>query len=209
MKELILVRHGESKHHVQGLTGGWTNTGLTDLGKKQAELTGYRLQSFVHGRTHILYASDLDRAVETAQIIGKILKVKPRFDESLRELNWGIAIDMTLEEAQKIELAKTEPLVDWVPFTGAESRRMLYERLAKFLNTIDEKREELVIIVSHANAIITCIFWWLEIPVTMQSQLDFDIDTCSITHLRINDWKEKTLSLLNSSDHLLSLTSDK
>jgi len=209
MKELVLVRHGESEHHVQGLTGGWTNTGLTDLGIKQAELTGNRLQSFVLGRTPILYASDLERAVETAQIIGKILGITPLYDEALRELNWGIAIDMTLEEAQKLELPKTKPLIDWVPFTGAESRRMLYERLAKFLNKIDEKREELVVIVSHGNAIRSCIYWWLEIPVTKQSQFDFDIDTCSITHLRINDWEEKTLSVLNSSDHLLPLRSDK
>ena len=209
MKELILVRHGQSVQLVQGLTGGWTNTGLTDLGKEQAELTGYRLQSSIHGRTPILYTSDLDRAVETAQIIGKILGIRPLYDESLRELNWGIAIDITLEEATKIELPKTEPLIDWVPFTGAESRRMLYERLARFLNTIDEKREELVVIVSHGNAIRSCIYWWLEIPVAMQSQFDFDIDTCSITHLRINDWEEKTLSVLNSSDHLLPLRSDK
>jgi probable phosphoglycerate mutase len=209
MDELILVRHGQSEQLEQGLTGGWTNTGLTDLGKKQSEQTGYRLQSFVRGRTPVLYASDLDRAVETAQIIGKILGVRPQYDESLRELNWGIAIDMTLEEAQKIELAKTEPLIDWVPFNGAESRRMLYERLAKFLNTIDEKLEALVIIVSHGNAIRSCIYWWLEMPVMMQSQFDFDIDTCSITHLRINDWEEKTLSVLNSSDHLLPLRLDK
>ena len=209
MDELILVRHGQSEQLVQGLTGGWTNTRLTDLGKKQAEQTGYRLKSFVQSRTPVLYASDLDRAVETAQIIGKILGITPLYDESLRELNWGIAIDMTLEAAQKLELPKTKPLIDWVPFTGAESRRMLFERLAKFLNAIDEKRDELVIIVSHGNAIRSCIYWWLEIPVTKQSQFDFDINTCSITHLRINDWEEKTLSVLNSSDHLLSLTPSK
>lgn len=86
---------------------------------------------------------------------------------------------------------------------------MLYERLSKFLNAIDKKLEELVIIVRHGNSIRSCIYWWLEIPVAMQSQFDFDIDTCSITHLHINDWEEKTLSLLNSSDHLLSFTSDK
>lgn len=209
MKELILVRHGESEHHVQGLTGGWTNTGLTDLGKKQAELTGYRLQSFVRGRTPVLYASDLDRAVLTAQIIGKIIGLTPQFEEALREMNWGIAIDMTLEKAQEIELEKTEPLIDWVPFPGAESRRMLYERLSKYLNMIEEKQEDFVILVSHGNAIKTCIYWWLEISLAMQSQLDFDIDACSITHLRINEWEEKTLSVLNSSDHLLPLTSDK
>jgi probable phosphoglycerate mutase len=209
MKELILVRHGESEHQVQGLTGGWTNTGLTDLGKKQAELTGYRLQSFVHGQTPVLYASDLHRAVQTSQIIGKIIGITPQFEEALREMNWGIAINMTLEEAQELELVKTEPLIDWVPFPGAESRRMLYERLSKYLHMIEEKQEDLVIIVSHGNAITSCIYWWLEIPPAMQSQLDFDIDACSITHLRINDWEEKTLSLLNSSDHLLSLTSNK
>ena len=209
MDELILVRHGQSEQLVQGLTGGWTNTRLTDLGKKQAEKTGYRLQSFVQSRTPVLYASDLDRAVETAQIIGKILGITPLYDEALRELNWGIAIDMTLEAAQKLELPKTKPLIDWIPFTGAESRRMLYERLAKFLNAIDEKRDELVIIVSHGNAIRSCIYWWLEIPVTKQSQFDFDINTCSITHLRINDWEEKTLSVLNNSDHLIPLRSEK
>lgn len=209
MKELILVRHGESEHHVQGLTGGWTNTGLTDLGKKQAELTGYRLQSFVRGRTPVLYASDLDRAVQTAQIIGRIIGVNPQFEDSLREMNWGIAIDMTLEKAQELELVKTEPLIDWIPFPGAESRRMLYERLSKYLDVIEEKLEDFVIIVSHGNAIKSCICWWLEIPFAMQSQLDFDIDACSITHLRINDWEEKTLSRLNSSDHLHSLASTK
>ncbi len=209
MKELILVRHGESEHHVQGLTGGWTNTGLTDLGKKQAELTGYRLQSFVHSRTPVFYASDLNRAVQTAQIIGSIIGINPQFEESLREMNWGIAIDMTLKKAQELELEKTEPLIDWVPFPGAESRRMLYERLSKYLDVIEEKLEDFVIIVSHGNAIKSCIYWWLEIPLAMQSQLDFDIDAGSITHLRINDWEEKTLSLLNSSDHLLSFTSTK
>lgn len=209
MNELILVRHGESEHHVRGLTGGWTNTGLTDFGKKQAELTGYRLQSFVRGRTPVLYASDLDRAVQTAQIIGKIIGITPQFEESVREMNWGIAIDMTLAKAQELELAKTEPLIDWVPFPGAESRRMLYDRLAKYLDVIEEKLEDFVIIVSHGNAIKSCIYWWLEIPPAMQSQFDFDIDACSITHLRINDWEEKTLSVLNSSDHLLPLTPDK
>ncbi len=29
IKELILLRHGESEHLVRGLTGGWTDTPLT------------------------------------------------------------------------------------------------------------------------------------------------------------------------------------
>jgi broad specificity phosphatase PhoE len=86
---------------------------------------------------------------------------------------------------------------------------MLYERIAKRLNEIDKEQDEFVIIVSHGNAIKSCLFWWLELPIELQSQSTFDIDTCSITYLRINDWEQKTLSVLNSSDHLLPLRSDK
>ena len=35
---IIIVRHGQSEHHVRGLTGGWTDTPLTALGHGQRRL---------------------------------------------------------------------------------------------------------------------------------------------------------------------------
>lgn len=32
---IILVRHGEATHHTQRLTGGWTDSQLTDKGRAQ------------------------------------------------------------------------------------------------------------------------------------------------------------------------------
>jgi len=40
MHELILVRHGEAGHLVSDLTGGWTDSSLTERGKRQAERLG-------------------------------------------------------------------------------------------------------------------------------------------------------------------------
>ena len=37
IKHMVFVRHGESQHHVNGLTGGWTDTPLTPVGKQQIE----------------------------------------------------------------------------------------------------------------------------------------------------------------------------
>jgi probable phosphoglycerate mutase len=37
MKRIILIRHAESEHNILGLTGGWSDTQLTDKGRKQAE----------------------------------------------------------------------------------------------------------------------------------------------------------------------------
>ncbi|MHA1449744.1 MAG: phosphoglycerate mutase family protein [Candidatus Hodarchaeales archaeon] len=43
MKELILIRHAEAEYLTMGLTGGWTDSKLTDQGFKQARLTGKRM----------------------------------------------------------------------------------------------------------------------------------------------------------------------
>jgi phosphohistidine phosphatase SixA len=37
MQELILVRHAEAEHLVSDLTGGWTDSSLTNRGRRQAE----------------------------------------------------------------------------------------------------------------------------------------------------------------------------
>ena len=36
MKSIILIRHGQSEYQVKGLTSGWTDTDLTELGHRQA-----------------------------------------------------------------------------------------------------------------------------------------------------------------------------
>lgn len=40
MRKIILIQHCQSEYHINNLTGGWTDTSLTDLGQKQADLLG-------------------------------------------------------------------------------------------------------------------------------------------------------------------------
>jgi broad specificity phosphatase PhoE len=84
MNELILVRHGESEYMVNGLTGGWTDTPLTELGRMQAEATGKRLAT-VMKEPYAFYCSDLRRAAETAHIISAQLGKAPVLTADLRE----------------------------------------------------------------------------------------------------------------------------
>ena len=209
MNELILVRHGQSEHHIKGLTGGWTDTPLTPLGRRQAATTANRLMPFIQGKEFSFYSSDFIRAKQTADIIGETLGIAPVATMALRELNWGVAKDITLEEAKHLELPMTEPLIDWVAFPGAETRRQLYYRITHFLEQLDPSTNNHVLIVSHGNVITNIIQWWLELTEILQSRVDFDIAPCSITHLRLNDWDQKTIVKLNNTGHLYLLSGEK
>lgn len=70
MQKLIVVRHGEAEHLLTGTVGGWTDTKLSEVGMEQALRTGQRLETFLTGTDFNFYCSDLERAYDTARIIG-------------------------------------------------------------------------------------------------------------------------------------------
>ncbi|MFF2089474.1 histidine phosphatase family protein [Paenibacillus sp. NPDC058174] len=202
MKELILIRHGEAEHLLSGVVGGWTDTKLTELGRAQAKCTGQKLAEWLSDAAVRLYCSDLSRAKETAQIIGRALGSEPVPGEDLRELNNGIAANLTAGEADKVRNPITEPVIDWVPYPEAESWRMMYARLSAFMDKFkNDTSDDVILLVSHSNAMISLIHYWLEFPPDM-FKVSFDIEPCSITRLRINKWGERTIAKLNDTSHL-------
>lgn len=79
--DLLLVRHGQSQHNLDQ-TGG-DDSPLTELGRRQAERVGH----YLAGRYQItaLYASPMQRARETAEIINQNLGLPLQFLPDLRE----------------------------------------------------------------------------------------------------------------------------
>ena len=64
--------------------------GVIELGKTQAENIGKSLRSKIVASQYVLYSSDLLRAKQTADFVGKNLNLKPRIQKELREINVGI-----------------------------------------------------------------------------------------------------------------------
>lgn len=61
--------------------------------------------------------------------------------------------------------------------------------------------DDIAVIVSHSNAIIALIHYWLKLLPEM-FHVSFDIEPCSITYLRGNEWSERTIFKLNDTSHL-------
>jgi broad specificity phosphatase PhoE len=205
MKDILLVRHGEAEHTTRGLTGGWPDSRLTDLGRHQAALTGQRLAEVLRGRQFRFHCSDVARAAETSQIIAHRLGVQPTLVKDLREIDQGEAAGMSLEEARRIQRPVTEPCADWVPYPGAESWRDMTQRIFAFMDAIAQDEEDLALIVTHSMAGVAVIHWWLGLPEEYWSRVSFDLDHCSISRLTVNRWGERTLSRLNDVSHLQRL----
>ncbi len=201
MKELILVRHGESEHLVRGIKGGWTDLPLTDKGRHQIRLTSKRLKGMFESRIEIMYTSDLKRAKESAEIILEDFDIPLIVDSKFRDINKGITKDMTIEEGKKVAIPPSEPLRDWIPYPEGESWRMLYNRVSDALTQIEQKSEQVVLIVSHDRTIAAIIEWMLQL--NEDCSIDFSSHPASITWLGLNDFKQPEIKKLNETAHLI------
>ena len=83
---IILVRHGEATHHTQHLTGGWTDSDLTEAGRRQLEALAEKLALDFKGRSEKfrILASDLKRAAESAAIIAARLHMDGKVEKQGR-----------------------------------------------------------------------------------------------------------------------------
>jgi len=69
MKNIYVVTHTESLHHVQNIGGGWFDSPLTEKGKYQANQIAEYLVKGIKEDNVKFYTSDLLRAYETCEII--------------------------------------------------------------------------------------------------------------------------------------------
>jgi broad specificity phosphatase PhoE len=203
MKRLILIRHGQSEHHVLGLTGGWTDTPLTEFGRTQAQAAAERCKRLVAGEASLcLYSSDLLRASQSAAYAAEALGVECQLDPSLREINNGIAINMTWQEAEKLELPETQPRWHWQPYPEAESYHQMTERVFAGMERIAQECPATAVIVAHGFSGAAIIQWWLQLDERHRQNIAFELAAASITELKINQYQERTIVRLNDTAHL-------
>jgi broad specificity phosphatase PhoE len=135
---LLLVRHGETDWNAEGRLQGHTDTPLNDYGRRQAAALA---ETLAGDGIDALYASDLARARETAEILGARLGLVVELDPDLREKDWGTWEGLTPMEREAVE------------FVG-ESTDEHRERTLRALRAIAERHpEQSVLVVTHGGSV--------------------------------------------------------
>ncbi|HKZ50462.1 MAG TPA: histidine phosphatase family protein [Dehalococcoidia bacterium] len=199
MNRLILVRHGESAWNKERRYQGQQDVPLSPLGWLQAE----RLRERLAGeRIDAVYASDLVRAVETAETIvqGRCLTIEKC--PELREAYFGEWEGLTFEEVaardgEKLNRLLAEPHL--VAPASGEGLPELQRRVCSWVEPIVRQQRGSVLVVSHYGPLksLLCHFLGLDLG----SYFRIRMDNASVSIVDIYP-QGPVVSLLNDTHHL-------
>jgi broad specificity phosphatase PhoE len=138
MTTFLLARHGETDWNRERRYQGHADTPLNALGREQARGLAERLAGV---DLEAVYASDLRRALETAEIVARSLGLPVVTDEGLREIDVGSWQGLGWEERQQRE---------W----DGESKETHSERVLAALARIAHRHPDAaVLVVAHGGTL--------------------------------------------------------
>ena len=151
MTTLLLVRHGETDWNRDHRWQGHSDPPLNQRGREQARALAETLEA-----VDVVYASDLARARETAEILAAQLGVPVRVDARLRERDFGTWEGRTTAE---LEHADAEAFARWRAGEGhgaddAEPYVEFFARVRSFVEDVVERHPaDSVLIVAHGGSV--------------------------------------------------------
>lgn len=197
MTEVWLIRHGESQFNAEHRWAGWEHASpLTAQGEAEAQALADRLAS--EDDIEQIYTSPLQRAWQTAQIIGKALGLTPLVVTELREVNVGHVGGLTMGEfaAQFPEAYERWQDRTDVGFTwpGGENRYQFFQRAARAVERVASKHaDDKVVIVCHGGVIRATLAHYL--PNDYSEWWAYQLHTGSLTRLLVTPNGSQLLTL--------------
>jgi broad specificity phosphatase PhoE len=201
--KLLLIRHAESLGNAEGRMQGQSEFPLTDRGRAQAQALGQRLQD-EDWPLAAIYASDLSRAAETAQIVAGAVHLDVRLDERLREYDLGMLNGVIWQEVEFLHPQFWKGYHErdvWGPIPGEEGNRALYARLAAALADVQVHHpgDDAVAMVSHAGCLGAILSHLLGLEPRWPAPFHFG--NASLTSVDLSR-RAPALTLHNDQSHL-------
>ena len=152
---IYLMRHGSDP---SDRFGGWSTYGLTEKGKEQVHLAKGSLCKKGISR---IFASDLVRAKETAEIVAEELSLEITYLPQFRESNNGLLAGMLKTEAAQKYPGVYWNALDWTQtWPEGESPEQFFLRIQGAWDSFKKQvGNDTVLLVSHGGVmnIILCL----------------------------------------------------
>ena len=152
----FILRHGEAISNEKRLISSWPekfNNHLTIKGRKQIKKAAKELKK---KKIDLIISSDLLRTRQTAEIVGKELKIKPKYDKRLREIGFGILNGGRIDSLWNLYENEEERFKKRIP--KGESYNDVIKRMYNLFRETEKKySNKNILLISHE-----CPFTFLE-----------------------------------------------
>ena len=152
---IIFLRHGQAENNIKKILAGRSpGVNLTEVGIQQAEQAGKMLESL---NISAIYSSPIDRALQTAEIVGKQCDLEISIDDRLIELDMGKFTKMPYDEIFAKHgnvFLKFYEGSEEVSENGVETFTKVQKRVLDMVDFIINKhKNENVVLVTHMDPI--------------------------------------------------------
>lgn len=195
MARFLLIRHALNDYVGNALAGWLPGVHLNETGRAQALALARRLAGVPLAA---VYASPLDRCVETARAVAEPHGLAVQTRESVGEVRAGDWTGQRFADLRERE--------DWQRYHRCRAGRripngeMMPEVQARMVSTLEELRvwhedernadernaDPLIAVVSHADPIKIALAYYLGIPLDLYGRLE--VSPASVSLLEITEW---------------------
>jgi broad specificity phosphatase PhoE len=150
LKQIYIMRHGQTEWNLQGRLQGRLDSALTDQGRVQASDNGKLLRTL--GGVDKLWVSPSGRTTETAFLINSHVRAEIDFAEELMERDCGSWSGLTIAEIEASDpVAWAERLSDpyWYQPPEGENLQDMLLRVHNFLDGLFDSSCNAIGLVTH------------------------------------------------------------
>jgi probable phosphomutase (TIGR03848 family) len=206
MTILLLIRHATNDYVKDGRLAGWIpGVHLNAQGQREADALARRLD---HISIHAIYASPLERAVDTARAVAQCQKLDVQIREELGEVRpgqWAGKAIKELEQTNEWKQMIEHPVGFHLP--GGESIDEVQARMVSAVDSIVAGHpDQIVAVVSHADPIKATIAHYIGLDLDRFGRLT--IDPASVSVLFFGE-RGAALYRLNDGDKLPAFKPEK
>jgi broad specificity phosphatase PhoE len=194
IEQLILIRHGETVHNVDGIAQGWNDSALSPRGERQVAALAERVAAM---EVDAIYSSTLNRALSTARAIAKLTNHEITTLDELREMNYGTWEGQSFLDVRKNDEETYRRWIDDgdVPCPSGESHNDVRRRIEAAVFVMEGRR---VVAVSHGTAIRIAATALLQLPIGAARH--FAQDNASV-NIFVRRGDKFVLKLWNDTSH--------
>ena len=197
MTTFFLIRHASCSGLGQKLWGRTPGVFLNEKGQLQAQRLAERFKNIT---LDAIYSSPLERALQTAEVLARAMKLDVRKSEAANEINFGEWTGKSFEvlsSDNRWRHFNNHRSMTVIP--GGESFLEVQNRIVKEIEEIAAQHGKAsVAIVSHADVIRAAVTYFAATPIDMIER--FEISPCSVSVVAVDDNNATLLTVNNGYD---------